>query len=329
MILRQQLVEGLRDAGERRFRDDRVAVAGDGADGHGQRVERLDHLPQLVTIPAVDVRRAWRRRLLSLAARAAQERSTEGCQAQHQEEGTDARRLHRQSPPPRLPPLLNHDRSRHVRMKLAEVPELARLREDLAEAGSGRDGPGLQHVAILAGRRVRHLILVRPGDRVAGGDLDQVGAVGEVANIDGDLRGGRGLGALGGVRRRFRGAAVAGASVAAGAASVAASCSASAPVPSSPGRPSRPFRRHRPRGRQPMVARVVELAQTNDQIAVDDATADIAAGDVVLDRLRALMDVDRVRSGQDVTEGQRDVGLALFDQDGGRGAEGPRRRSAP
>ena len=71
-----------------------------------------------------------------------------------------------------------------------------------------------------------------------------------------------------------------------------------------------------------MVARAVELAQTDDQIAVDDATADIAAGDVVLDRLRALMDVDRVRSGQDVTEGQRDVGLALFDQDGGRGAEG-------
>ena len=78
-----------------------------------------------------------------------------------------------------------------------------------------------------------------------------------------------------------------------------------------------------------MVARVVELAQTNDQIAVDDATADIAAGDVVLDRLRALMDVDRVRSGQDVTEGQRDVGLALFDQDGRSRRRRTRRRSAP
>ena len=104
-----------------------------------------------------------------------------------------------------MPPLLNDDRSRHVRMKLAEVPELARLREDLAEAGSWRDGPGLQHVAILTGRRVRHLILVRPGDRVAGGDLDRIGAEGEVADIDGDLRGGRGLGALSGVRWRFRG----------------------------------------------------------------------------------------------------------------------------
>ena len=70
-----------------------------------------------------------------------------------------------------------------------------------------------------------------------------------------------------------------------------------------------------------MVAGAVELAQTDDQIAVDDATADVAAGDVVLDRLRALVDVDRVRSGQDVAERQLDVGLALLDQHGGRGAE--------
>jgi len=33
--------------------------------------------------------------------------------------------------------------------------ELARIREDLAETRSGRDGPGLQHAAIIPGRRLR------------------------------------------------------------------------------------------------------------------------------------------------------------------------------
>src|SRR5687767_191103 len=101
--------------------------------------------------------------------------------------------------------LLDDDGSRHIGMELAEVAELPRRGEDLTEAGSGRDGPGLQHVAILAGGGVWHRVLVGPGDRIANRDLDRVGAVGEVADIDGDLRGGRSLGALGGVRWRFRG----------------------------------------------------------------------------------------------------------------------------
>src|SRR5215213_8812505 len=90
-------------------------------------------------------------------------------------------------------------------MELAEEPELAHLWKDLTEAGSGCDGPGLQHVAILTSGRMRHLVLVRPGNRVAGGDLDHVGAEGEVANIDRDFRRGRRFGALRGVSWRFRG----------------------------------------------------------------------------------------------------------------------------
>ena len=65
----------------------------------------------------------------------------------------------------------------------------------------------------------------------------------------------------------------------------------------------------------------MELLQANRQLAVDGPAADITAGDVILDGIGALVNVDGVGSGQDIRERGIDRCVALLDRNRGSGAE--------
>ena len=69
-------------------------------------------------------------------------------------------------------------------MKLAEIRKLAWLTEDLAEAITRADRPGLQYAAIFGRRRVRNRPLIRPRHGVANRDLDRIRAEGELDDVD-------------------------------------------------------------------------------------------------------------------------------------------------
>src|SRR5215207_1776663 len=69
-------------------------------------------------------------------------------------------------------------------MKLAEVGELACLTEDLSEAITRADRPGLQYAAIFSRRRVRDRPLIRPCHGVANRDLDGVRVERELNDVD-------------------------------------------------------------------------------------------------------------------------------------------------
>ena len=65
-------------------------------------------------------------------------------------------------------------------MELAEVGELARGLENLAEAGAGRDGAGLQNIPLLGRGGVGDAILIRPGNRAANSDFADALAASDV-----------------------------------------------------------------------------------------------------------------------------------------------------
>ena len=211
-------------------------------------------------------------------------------------------------------------------MELAEVRKLARLVEDLADAGARCYSARLQYVAVFGSGRVRHLVLIRPGDRIAAGYLDRVRAEGEVTDIDGQfLTGRRGGGGFGGLlgSRRFRCLRGGGRSrrrggiggrrrglLRLGAGFIVGEVDGDIRV-----------RIGGLKDGNPVVAGAVDLLQTDEELAADDAAADVAAGDIDLDGLGALVNVDRVRGGEDVAQGKLDRGLTLLDQNGVRGAE--------
>src|SRR3954447_24262698 len=65
----------------------------------------------------------------------------------------------------------------------------------------------------------------------------------------------------------------------------------------------------------------MKLLEADQQLAVDDPAADITAGDVILNSIGALVNVDRMGSGQDIRERGIDRCVALLDRNRGSGAE--------
>src|SRR3954469_17975325 len=66
----------------------------------------------------------------------------------------------------------------------------------------------------------------------------------------------------------------------------------------------------------------MKLLQSDQQFAVDDAADDITAGNVILDSIGALVNIDRMGSGQDILERCIHRGVTLLDRNRGSGAEG-------
>src|SRR5579862_9310412 len=88
------------------------------------------------------------------------------------------------------PALLHDDFGRHLGMDRAEVRVRAGFREGVGEMIAGIEGLGFERGLVFTHHRMRHIVVVRPGDRGPGGNLQRHGAETKVIDFDFDLIGG-------------------------------------------------------------------------------------------------------------------------------------------